>query len=107
MNKFLIAAAALSLTAPSLAAAQPSDHERNAQGEHSQHSGWGQDYGGGHSFHRGERMGYNDWNGASHIDYRQHNLRRPPHGYEWRQSNGQFILGAVATGLIASAVIGR
>jgi len=38
--------------------------------------------------------GYNDWNGAQRVDYRQHNLRAPPRGYEWRESNGQYILAA-------------
>lgn len=111
MKMFLIAAAALSLAAPSLATAQPNDHQgdgRNAeQGAQQQHPGWGREYGGGHSFHRGEHMGYNDWSGAQPVDYREHHLRRPPHGYEWRESNGQFILGALATGLVASAIMSR
>ena len=111
MKIFLIAAAALSLAAPSLAAAQPSDHQRDdhAQqgGGQQQHAGWGREYGGGHNFQRGEHMGYNDWSGAQPLDYREHHLRRPPHGYEWRQSNGQFILGAIATGLVASAIMSR
>jgi Ni/Co efflux regulator RcnB len=107
MNKFIIAAAALSLAAPSLASAQPADHERDMHPAAQQHPGWGQDYGAGHSFHSGEHIGYNDWSGAQPVDYREHHLRQPPQGYEWRQSNGQFILGAVATGLIASAVLGR
>ena len=110
MNKFLIVAAALSLAAPSLAMAQSSDYGRDGQraDQHGQqqHRGWGQEYGGGgHQFRRGERMGYNDWSGAQPLDYREHHLRRPPHGYEWRESNGQYILAAVATGLIASAII--
>jgi len=50
-------------------------------------------------------MGYNDWNGAQRVDYRQHHLRQPPEGYEWRESNGQYVLGAIATGVIASAII--
>jgi Ni/Co efflux regulator RcnB len=50
-------------------------------------------------------MGYNDWSSAKSVDYRQRNLREPPSGYEWRESNGQFVLGAIATGLIASVVI--
>jgi Ni/Co efflux regulator RcnB len=108
MNKILIGAAALSLVLPSLAAADPNDHGRDGQrgDQHSeQHAGWGHEYGGGHNFRRGERMGYNDWSSAQPLDYRQHHLRRPPHGYEWRESNGQFVLAAVATGLIASAII--
>ena len=119
MNKFLIAAAALSLAAPSLASAQPydhqsydhqsSDHQRDGRegsdnGRH-EHRGWGQDRGGGYNYHRGERMGYNDWSGAPRVDYREHHLRRPGRGYEWREYNGQYVLAAVATGLVASAII--
>jgi len=100
MNKFLIAAAALSLIAPTVALA--ADHDGQTQ-----HAGWAADQGAGHSFHHGDHMGYNDWNGAQPVDYRQHHLRRPPNGYEWRQSNGQFIMAAVATGLVASVVMGR
>ena len=33
-------------------------------------------------------MGYNDWSGARVIDYREHRLRQPPRGYEWREANG-------------------
>ena len=75
--------------------------------DNGRHRGWGQDYNGGdHQWRRGERMGYNDWRGAQHVDYRQHHLRRPPHGYEWRQSsNGNYILAAVASGLIASIIM--
>ena len=94
MKIFLFAAAALSLLAPSMASAQGHGH-----------GGWGQEYGGGHNFRNGEHMGHNDWNSAQPVDYRQHHLRRPPHGYEWRQSNGQYILAAVATGAILSAIL--
>ena len=80
------------------------DHRYDHRGY--QHSGWGQDYGNrGHHWRSGERMGYNDWNGAQRVDYRRYRLRQPPRGYEWRQSNGQYILGAVATGVIASIIL--
>ncbi len=76
------------------------------QNGENQHRGWGREYGGsGHHWRRGQRMGYNDWNGASPIDYREHHLRQPPRGYEWRESNGQYVLAAVATGLIASIIL--
>ena len=104
MNKLLVAAAALALLAPTVALA--ADHDGRDGGQ-MQHSGWAADQGAGHNFHRGERMGYNDWSSAQPVDYRQHHLRRPPHGYEWRQSNGQFILAAVATGLVASVLLSR
>jgi Ni/Co efflux regulator RcnB len=70
-----------------------------------QHAGWGQDYGAAHHWDRGQQIGYNDWSGASPVNYRQHHLRRPPHGYAWRQTNGQYVLAAVATGVIASVIL--
>ena len=75
--------------------------------DNGRHRGWGHDYNGGdHQWRRGERMGYNDWRSYQRVDYRQHHLRRPPHGYEWRQSsNGNYILAAVASGLIASIIM--
>lgn len=100
MNKLLIGALALSLIGASAASAQPFENGRDTQ-----HPGWGQDYGSSHRWGQGEHMGYNDWRNAQAIDYRQHNLREPPEGYEWRESNGQFVLAAVATGVIASMII--
>jgi Ni/Co efflux regulator RcnB len=76
-------------------------HDRS----HRHHSGWARDRGNRHHWRRGQRMGYNDWNNASRVDYRQRHLRRPPHGYEWRESNGHYVLAAVATGLIASIIL--
>jgi Ni/Co efflux regulator RcnB len=69
------------------------------------HSGWGHDQGANHHWNRGERMGYNDWRDAQPVDYRAHHLRAPPRGYEWRESNGQYVLAAVTTGLIASIIL--
>ena len=75
------------------------------QGNNGRHLGWHKDRGPQHRWNRGERMGYNDWRGAQRVDYRRHNLRRRPRGSEWRQSNGQYILAAVATGVIISAIM--
>jgi Ni/Co efflux regulator RcnB len=69
------------------------------------HPGWGHDQGAGHHWNKGERMGYNDWQSAQPVDYRAHHLRAPPRGYEWRESNGQYVLAAVATGLVASIIL--
>lgn len=66
---------------------------------------WAQDHGDGYRWQRGERMGDNDWNRAERIDYRRHHLRKPPRGYEWRRSNGQYVLAAVATGVIAAIIL--
>jgi Ni/Co efflux regulator RcnB len=89
-----VAAAALLATTASAALAQPDDH-----------AAWAVDQGANHHWNSGERMGRTDWSSAKSVDYRQHNLREPPSGYEWRESNGQYVLAAVATGLIASVII--
>jgi Ni/Co efflux regulator RcnB len=90
---YAVAASALALFAAGGAMAQPD------------HSGWAQDQGSGHQWKHGERMGYNDWSSAAPVDYRSHHLRHPPRGYEWRESNGQYVLAAVATGVIASIIL--
>jgi Ni/Co efflux regulator RcnB len=98
-----VSAAALITAAAGSAYAQHDDHQDSHGGGH---PGWGQDHGAdGHHWNQGERMGYNDWNNAPRVDYRQHHLNAPPPGYEWRESNGQYVLAAVATGLIASIVL--
>ena len=70
-----------------------------------QQANWGQDYGGSHQWRSGDRIGHNDWNSAQPVDYRSHHLRAPPRGYAWRESNGQYVLAAVATGVIASIIL--
>jgi len=93
-NPILAIAAVTLAVAAGSAGAQPMDH-----------SHWAADQGANHHWARGERMGYNDWSGAQTVDYRQHHLRAPPRGYEWRESNGQFVMAAVATGVVASIIM--
>ena len=104
------AAAALLVGATTVAAYPRDDGQRSYpqtnDSADNQHAGWGQDHQGGRRhWRRGERMGFNDWSRAQRVDYRQHNLRQPPRGYEWRESNGQYVLAAVASGLIASIIL--
>jgi Ni/Co efflux regulator RcnB len=41
-----------------------------------------------------------------YIDYRANRLRRPPRGYHWvRDERGDFLLAAVATGIIADIIV--
>ena len=54
---------------------------------------------------KGYRMRHEDWDRGERIDYRQYRLRRPPEGYEWRQVDGNYVLAAVATGVIASVIV--
>lgn len=53
---------------------------------------------------KGAKIRDEDWKRGEHVDYRQQHLRTPPHGYEWRQVDGNYVLAAVATGVIASVV---
>ena len=54
---------------------------------------------------RGAKMKAEDWHRGQTIDYKAHHLRAPPRGYEWRQVDGNFVLAAVATGVIASVIV--
>lgn len=54
---------------------------------------------------KGEHIRKEDWSRGEHIDYRSHHLKPPPRGYEWREVDGNYVLAAVATGVIASVII--
>jgi Ni/Co efflux regulator RcnB len=54
---------------------------------------------------KGGHIARDDWGRGMHVDYRAHHLRRPPRGYEWRQVDGNYVLAAVTTGLIASIIL--
>jgi Ni/Co efflux regulator RcnB len=53
---------------------------------------------------KGARMREEDWHRGEHVDYRSHHLKAPPRGYEWRSVDGNYVLAAVATGVIASVI---
>ena len=54
---------------------------------------------------KGYHMQHADWDRGEKVDYHQYHLRTPPHGYEWRLVDGNYVLAAVATGVIASVVV--
>ena len=94
MKTFVLAVAATALLVGGVVNAQPN---RGYNGQ--------QSYQIAHQYNRGERIDRNDWSRTQPVDYRSHHLRRPPRGYEWRQVNGQYVLAAVATGLIMSIIL--
>jgi Ni/Co efflux regulator RcnB len=53
---------------------------------------------------KGAKIRDEDWKRGDQVDYKQHHLRAPPQGYEWQEVDGNFVLAAVATGVIASVV---
>jgi len=73
-----------------LAIAQDQDH-----GHYVRHDEW----------KHGAKISHDDWNRGEQVDYKQHHLHAPPSGYEWRQVDGNYVMAAVATGLISSVVI--
>lgn len=54
---------------------------------------------------KGAHMRHEDWDRGERVDYRQYHLRRPPGGYEWRLVDGNYVLAAVATGVVASVIV--
>ncbi|MFC5864028.1 RcnB family protein [Acidicapsa dinghuensis] len=54
---------------------------------------------------KGEHIKKEDWNRGDKIDYRQYHLSPPRRGYEWRLVDGNYVLAAVATGVIVSTVV--
>ena len=79
----------------SAASAAP-DHRNDRHNEsHRSHTDW----------HKGGKIQRADWNRGHRVDYRSHHLRQPPRGYEWREVDGNYVLAAAATGLIASIIL--
>lgn len=55
---------------------------------------------------RGGRLPASYWRGRPWIDWRVHHLWAPPYGYQWVYVDGDYVLLAIASGLIADIVIG-
>ncbi|RFO98232.1 hypothetical protein DIC66_05845 [Rhodoferax lacus] len=61
----------------------------------------------GPAYHRGgyiERV-YRDR--AYEVDYREHHLRRPPQGQRWVQVGADYVLIAIATGVIVNIILSQ
>lgn len=58
------------------------------------------------NYHRGEQLPHQYRGNQYHVnDWQRHNLQRPPRGYHWVQIDGDFLLIAAATGVIASILL--
>lgn len=55
-------------------------------------------------WHQGGHIQHGDWDRGRAVDYRHYHLRRPPRGYAWREVDGNYVLAAAATGIIASVI---
>jgi Ni/Co efflux regulator RcnB len=59
-----------------------------------------------HDFHRGGRLPA-EYRHTQYVvdDWRGHNLRAPPRGYHWVQTGGDYVLVAIATGIILQLLL--
>lgn len=85
------------------------DNYHDQYHDNGEHRGWN-DHDHDHyirhdDWHRGYRMPPDYWEHARRVDnWRAYHLRRPPRGYEWREVDGNYVMAAVATGVIASVI---
>jgi len=104
MKHLLCATLALSLLGGSAAVADPHGHGRgHGHGRHDNgnHYGWDKH----HRWARGDRLPPQYRSRGYYVDYRVHHLRRPPYGYRWVRVDNDYVMVALATGLIASIII--
>lgn len=93
INKAIALSAIAAMLSGGLAFAQgPQDHGHD---HYVRHSEW----------KHGAHIDKKDWARGHQVDYRHYHLRRPPRGYEWREIDGNYVLAAVATGIIASVIV--
>jgi len=59
-----------------------------------------------HAFHRGDRLPP-EYRHRNYVvdDWRGHNLSAPPRGYHWVQTGGDYVLVAIATGVILQLLL--
>lgn len=91
MKSVLIASMLLAVAATATAPVFAEDHDGH---QYVHHDEW----------RKGARMRDEDWKRGQRVDYHERHLRAPPRGYEWREVDGNYVLAAVATGVIASVV---
>ena len=61
-----------------------------------------------HAFYRGGRLPP-EYSSRQYVvdDWRAHHLSAPPRGYHWVQTGGDYVLAAIATGVIASILLNQ
>jgi Ni/Co efflux regulator RcnB len=94
LHTIVISTLALTLTSVPVFAQDHHDDRRDNH-HYVHHNEW----------HKGARMNHDDWQRGEQVDWHSRHLRQPPRGYEWREVDGNYVLAAVATGLIASVII--
>jgi Ni/Co efflux regulator RcnB len=105
-NKAVVAAIlAVSLSTAGAAFAQGGfiAPDRNDRGHNEQEQ---RGAGPNHSYHKGDRLPAAEHRKQDVVsDWRGHHLSAPPRGYHWVQSGSDFVLVAIATGIISQLLL--
>lgn len=82
------------------------DDRRNDRADYRAHDNGPRGAGPRHDMRRGGRMS-NDYRGNQYVvnDWRGHHLSAPPRGTHWVQAGGDYVLVAIATGIIAQVLL--
>jgi Ni/Co efflux regulator RcnB len=132
MKKFAVSVCTLAVTAllgSTLSFADEHGHGREDENRHGRHGRqWEDQLGGpaaydqrdgrwndrrpdynarGPEFHRGGYITREYRDRAYEVDYREHHLSRPPYGHRWVQVGADYVLIAIATGVIANIILSR
>ena len=110
MNRFIHAATMSVLATVLCVGASAQDHRDDHHDDHHDDRGPAQHYDNNHyvrhdDWHKGSRLAPADWNRGDRVDYHQYHLAPPPRGYEWRRVDGNYVMAAAATGIVASLVV--
>jgi len=115
MKRFLTAAAAFVLLAGTAGAASAQGYDRRDNNRYDNRPGdsrsdWRSPRANNRddnrrNWRKGGRIDRSDWNRGRRVDHRARRLQRPPRGYEWREVDGNYVMAAMATGLIASIIL--
>ena len=89
------AVATLTAVFTTTGAAFAQDHHDDNHGGYVKHSEW----------RKGYHMRSEDWQRGQQVDWHAHHLAAPRPGYEWREVDGNYVMAAVATGIIATAIM--
>ncbi|GAB2552797.1 RcnB family protein [Rhodanobacter koreensis] len=113
ISRLIIATALLATGSLALAAPDRDDHgrhDRDSHGHnrgHDDHRRYGHHDGGPRHYGRPHWQRGHRYNGPTYVvrNYGHYRLRQPPRGYHWVRANNDFLLVAVATGIILDVAL--
>lgn len=87
---------------------KPERHDNRDFGRHhnQERARGGRGVGPNYEYYRGDRLPA-EYRHRNYVvdDWRSHNLSAPPRGYQWVQSGSDYILVAIATGIILQLLL--